>query len=152
MEVKITYEKLLAFLLEADETFPVPLSQKQDLKAFAQKLMDRATLCAIWEDNRIVSLVAGYTENVQNNMGYMSIAATLPAARGKGYAAALVRSFLEKAGEKKLDGVHLYAVHENLPAMRMYEKLGFVPYQVAEEPRPNDAHLVYWLRNKEEIQ
>ncbi|MBE5777390.1 MAG: GNAT family N-acetyltransferase [Clostridiales bacterium] len=150
MDGRITRENLLRFLTEADRTFPVPLSEKQNLQTFADKLMELATLCVRFDGDSIVSLIAGYTENVQNGMGYMSVAATLPVARGKGYAAALVQEFLQTARDKKLRGVHLYAVHENLPAMRMYAKLGFVPYVIENEPRPDDAHLVYWFENEEE--
>lgn len=137
------FQAIRAFLGAVDPLFPVPLSQKQDLDAFAEKLLEKATLCAAEEDGRIVALVAGYTENVVDRLGYISIVATLPEARGRGLGSALVREFLEIARGKGLRGVHLYAVPDNLPAIRMYEKLGFEIYRLDNEPRPDDAHLIY---------
>jgi len=93
-------------------------------------------------------MVAGYTDNVINNIGYISLVATLPEARNQGLAQKLVAQFLEIAREKGLDAVHLYAVPSNKSAIRIYDNLGFVRYFCANEPRPDDLHLIY--RYKEE--
>lgn len=137
--------KLLNFLHKADQLFPIPLSTKHNLKEFAEKLCDKATMCTAIEDGNIVALLAGYTDNVENNLGYISIVATLPQAQGKGYGTLLIREFLDIARTKGLRAVHLYAVRENIPAMRMYNKLGFEDYVLDDEPRPNDAHLIYYF-------
>lgn len=136
------------FLYKVDKLFPVPLSQKQNLHDFAVKLAEKATLFVEYENDKIIAAVAGYTENVIDNLGYISIAATLPEAQGKGLASKLVKQFLEEAESKGLKAVHLYAVSENIPAMRVYQKLGFVEYLLPDEPRPDDAHLIYYI-NKE---
>ena len=139
------YSKIYEFLRKADRLFPIPLSKKQNLDEFAKKLCEKATLCMIKEECDIVALLAGYTDHVKDGLGYISIVATLPSAQGKGYGASLVREFLDIAQEKGLRAVHLYAVKENIPAMRMYEKLGFEAYFLEDEPRPNDAHLIYFF-------
>ena len=102
----------------------------------------------MWQGDEIIALLAGYTDNVENNLGYISIVATLPQSQGKGYGTSLIREFLDIARTKGLRAVHLYAVRENIPAMRMYNKLGFEDYVLDDEPRPNDAHLIYYF-NKE---
>lgn len=137
--------KLLEFLQQVDTLFPIPLSTKHDLGEFAKKLCDKATMCTAIEDGNIVALLAGYTDNVENNLGYISIVATLPQAQGKGYGTSLIREFIDIARTKGLRAVHLYAVRENIPAMRMYNKLGFEDYVLDDEPRPNDAHLIYYI-------
>lgn len=141
--MKITTEQIEEFLIKVDRSFPIPLSQKQNLHEFAQKLSEKATICARTEGGAIVSAVFGYTENVEHNRAYISVVATLPEARGKGYASELVRSFIGIAEEKGLDGVHLYAFPSNVGAIAMYERIGFRKVTLPDEPRPHDAHLVY---------
>ena len=131
-----------AFLRQVDGDFPVPLSQKQELSAFAAKLWEKATLCAATDRDGITALVAGYTENLTGGMAYVSIAATLPRARNQGLASGLMRQFIGICREKGLPAIHLYAVASNEAAMAMYRNLGFRLWHTADEPRPDDAHLI----------
>lgn len=144
--MKLTVENIEVFLRKVDTTFPVPLSQKQNLHDFAIKLCQKATLCAESDEEKIVAMVAGYTENVIDNMAYISIVATVPEFQGRGLASKLIKDFISICEKKSIDAVHLYAVSENTAAIRMYEKLGFVLWNKHNEPRPNDAHLIYYIR------
>ena len=56
-----------------------------------------------------------------------------PEYRGHGLASALVSEALKVAREKKLSRVELNALNDNLPARRLYEKLGFTTDSVAYE-------------------
>jgi len=122
---KCNYDNLLNFLSEVDSDFPVPISQGVDLEDYTQKLLSKATLCIESDDDKILSLVAGYTDNLVNNLAYIAIVATVGDGRGKGYAKKLVKEFLEIAKSKNADGVHLYAVKTNVPAVNMYRDIGF---------------------------
>lgn len=133
------------FLIAVDETFPVPLSKKQNLSDYAHKLYEKATICAALENERIVSLAAGYTENLADDSAYLAILATLPCARGKGLAAKLVKEFMQVCVDKGIRSMHLYAVSTNTPAMNLYYSLGFKNLQLADEPRKDDAHLIYYF-------
>lgn len=134
------------FFREVDRSFPVPLSVKQDLGEFAVKLCSKGTICTVMEGDRIISMAAGYTDNLIENMAYLSVVATLPEAQGKGLASKLVKEFIGICEQKGIGAVHLYAVPSNDAAIRMYEKTGFVPLIMEDEPRPDDAHLVYYLK------
>ena len=48
------------FLRKVDSSFPVALSQKQNLHSFAAKLHDKATLCVEFHNQKILGMVAGY--------------------------------------------------------------------------------------------
>lgn len=139
---------IITFLYEVDKSFPTPLSQKQDLCELSQKLFDKATLCVEWQGEKICSMVAGYTENTVNNMAYISVVATLKGEQGKGYASRLMGEFIRIAEKNCLDAVHLYTHRENIAAINFYKKLGFVELVTADEPRPDDLHLIYYLENK----
>lgn len=145
---RLSIDKIYAFLEKVDRTFPVALSEKADLKQFALKLYSSATLCTIEEDNQIVAMAAGYTENTINSVAYITLVATLPEHRGKGYAKQLVMEFIDRAKSKRLKAVHLYAVRSNTAAMEMYNHLGFVEWHLENEKRPEDVHLIYYLKHK----
>lgn len=140
-------EQIKRFLEKVDRTFPVPLSKKQDLAQFAQKLQEKATLCAVENGGEVLSMTAGYTENLVNGLAYISIVATVPEAQGNGYGERTVRAFLAACAQKHLRGVHLYAVAGNEPALSLYRKLGFEIWEMPDEPRPDDVHLIYYIQN-----
>ena len=147
MNKPIRKEELLFFLRQVDGDFPIPLSLKQDLDAYAEKLLAHGTLCArrSGDDGCILALAAGYTDHAVDDLGYLSIVATWKEARGRGYASRLVTQFLDIARARGLRGVHLYAVASNEPAVHMYRKLGFTDYHPQNEPRPDDLHLIYYF-------
>ncbi|MBO5929514.1 MAG: GNAT family N-acetyltransferase [Clostridia bacterium] len=146
--IKPTVQQLHEFLLCVDTMFPVPLSHKQNLSAFSEKLCEKATLCVKWQNDKIVGMVAGYTDNVENCLGYISVVAVLPGLQGKGLGRKLVSEFLTISRNKGLAGVHLYTVADNEPAVKLYHSLGFTDFKVTDEPRPDDVHLVCYF-NKE---
>ena len=139
-------QQIEQFLWAVDESFPIPLSHKQDLHLFAKKLFEKATLCTEIEQGRILAMVAGYTENVTDDLAYISVVATLPEARGRRLASALIERFIAIARERGLRAVHLYTVRTNTSAMRMYQRLGFSEWVKVDEPRPEDVHLIYRLK------
>ena len=114
------YSLIYDFLKKVDTLFPIRLSAKQNLDEYALKLCNKATLCSVRDNDMVVALVAGYTDQVENGLGYISIVAVLPEMQGRGYGSSLVREFLDVAQKKGLRAVHLYAVPDNFPAMRMY--------------------------------
>lgn len=144
----IQAEKIEDFLTKVDKSFPVPLSKKQNLSEFAIKLNEKATLCTKEENGEIVSMVAGYTENLSDNIAYISVVATLEGSRCKGYSKALVKEFIEICIKKSIDAVHLYTVATNISAVNLYKKLGFKEYVMENEPRPDDLHLIYYIKEK----
>lgn len=134
------------FLYAVDNSFPVPLSEKQNLKDYAKKLFSSATICAEVQNGEILSMVAGYTENLTDDIAYIAVVATLKAAQGRGLASKCVREFIEICKEKSIGAVHLYTDTSNETAKAMYQKIGFVNYTQENEPRPQDTHLIYKIR------
>ena len=141
------YKRILEFLSEIDSDFPVQLSEKIGLEELATKLANNATICTEIQDDKIIGMVAGYTNNTVNNMGYISIVGVLKNHRGKHVASSLITQFLEIAQKGGLDGVHLYTHSTNLTAIKLYETMGFVLYKAKNEPRPDDIHFIYLFNN-----
>jgi peptide alpha-N-acetyltransferase len=60
------------------------------------------------------------------NRGYIAMLAVSSAHRGRGIATELVRKAIHAMTERKADEVVLETEETNLPAMRLYERLGFL--------------------------
>lgn len=148
MNNDLTLDLIEEFLYAVDKSFIVPLSQKQKLKDFAEKLFNYATICAEKNENKIISMVAGYTDNLVDNLSYITLVATLDEARGIGLASKCVRKFIEVCKEKDISAVHLYTDASNEKAKSMYRKIGFVEYKIENEPRPKDVHLIYRIEKE----
>ena len=134
---------LLEFLESVDGSFPVPLSDKVDVGAYADKLLGGATLVWAAAEGGLAGLVAGYTERVpETGLGYVSLVAVGERFRRKGIARRLVRAFLDVAAARGLTGVHLYADPSNRGARALYESLGFRAERFSREGRPGDVHYL----------
>lgn len=139
---EISKEQLMKYLENVDNLFPVPLSAKCNLEEFANKLLLKATLCPeIW-DGEVVGLVAGYTDNLVNNMAYITTVAVDKKVQRHGIAYKLIDDFCKVCQKKKINKVHLYTDKSNIQAIQMYRKIGFTDFVLENEPRPDDLHLV----------
>ena len=136
---------ILRFLIKVDHLFPVPLSEKKRLSELAGVFMVYGTMGMVKEGDKIISLCAGYANDNLTRLAYISVVASLPEYAGKGYGKVAVRDFITKALNNGMKAIHLYAVKDNAPAIRMYESLGFIDYIVEDEPRPEDRHLILYL-------
>ena len=143
--MKLTPEQIERLLNRVDQSFSVPLSQKQNLGEFAKKLFEKATLCVMMENGEILSMVAGYTDCVVDRMAYISVVATLSEAKGRGLATQNMEKFLEICRQKKLAAVHLYTTPDNRLALALYQKLGFDLWNQKNEARPFDVHLIRYF-------
>ena len=143
----ITAVEILKFLQAVDKSFPTPLSKKQNLSAYAEKLYGSATICAQVENGKILSMVAGYTENLVGGIAYIAVVATISEAAGRGLAKKCVKQFIEICREKNIPAVHLYT--DNPGAEIMYKKIGFEDYFPENEPRPNNLHLIYKIQKEQ---
>lgn len=129
-----------SFLETIDADFVVPISSSVSLPELAIKFYTYATLCYKESDGRISALVAGYTKNAPDNIGYISLVAAEKEQRNKGICTKLVSEFLEIARSQGLSAVHVYTHISNTAAVAMYRKNGF---QVIDEDETKDlVHLL----------
>lgn len=142
---QFSYHQLQEFIDKIDAQLPTPLSNRIDLDAYTEKLYTKAHICAEKVDGCIVSLVAGYTKNMADNMSYITLVGTLASARRRGYAEKLMKEYISYCRSRKIRGIHLHTEHKNTAAIALYTMLGFESYKIENEPRPDDCHLVYWL-------
>lgn len=137
--------EIYEFLIKIDDSFPIPLSEKVNLKEYSIKLSTQATILTKKNDENIVALVAGYTKNLINNSAYICVVGVLENYRGRGFAAQLVNEFIELCKKKNILSVNLYTHKTNNNAIKLYKKIGF---NIMDNniDRPCDLHLVYEIK------
>ena len=140
-------KEFINFLNESDNLFPIPLHEKVIIDEYANKLLDKAIILAIYSRKKIIASICGYIN--ANKESYASMLCVLPDFQNKGYAKSLVIKFLDLAKEKNSTLVHLYAVKDNTKAINLYNGLGFEEYKIENEARTKDVHLFYNFRNNE---
>lgn len=141
----VSLDMIKTFLFDVDMDFPVPLSDKVVLNEYAVKLYEKATLCCEIDDGTIVGMVAGYTENIINDMAYIALVGVKKEYRGNGIASNLIKQFIDISHNKRISKIHVYTDCSNINAILMYENLGFKTFDCNNEPRPNDNHYILEL-------
>ena len=114
--------------------------KKIDLDVYTEKLINYADFSVYKEGNEIIGLVAGYISNSVDDKSYISMVSVLEEMQGKGIGKRVVADFIEKSAALGKKAVHLYAVRENTPAIKMYKSLGFSEWKIENERRPGDIH------------
>lgn len=108
----------------------------------ASKFEKYGTVSYVRENGKIIAICAGYTNDREQRLGYISVVASLPEYTNKGYGKIAVKGFIEKAKDAGMKAIHLYADRGNKAALNMYGKLGFVDWNIPDEPRLKDKHLI----------
>lgn len=135
-------QELYRFLKKVERLFPVPLSEREQLTVLASKFEKYGTVSYVRENGKIIAICAGYTNDREQRLGYISVVASLPEYTNKGYGKIAVKGFIEKAKDAGMKAIHLYADRGNKAALNMYGKLGFVDWNIPDEPRLKDKHLI----------
>lgn len=148
---KVTVKMIEDFLYDVDKDFPVNLSKKVDLENYAKKLYEKATICCEIDDNMIIGMVAGYTDNIVDDMAYISLVGVRENYRGNGIASKLINRFVNIAKNKNINKIHVYTDSRNKNAISMYINLGFKLFNCANELRPNDKHYILKFIEKQDF-
>lgn len=103
------------------------LDQEQYFKLILHMIDEGYKLIFIEENGKGVSF-CGYRPTTMLHRGrsiYIDDLCTLPEARGKGHAKALLDYVLKEAGKEKLQSIHLDSGHHRYDAHRLYLNFGF---------------------------
>lgn len=145
-DCNVTKEELEDFLTAVDQDFPVPLSKKTNLSLLAEKLTEKADIFAKRIDGEVAGLAIGYVTNSFSSISFLSIVAVKKKFRGLGISKEVLTKYLQAVREEgRFSAVDVYSKEENKVAVQMYKSMGFVGYQMENEPRPNDLHLIYYI-------
>jgi ribosomal protein S18 acetylase RimI-like enzyme len=117
--------EIAAHLFCADTTFEPSLSSRVDIHAYAQKLQNCAVRFEAWLDVELVGLVASYCNQLDKGEAFVTSVSVLPQFQGQGIAERLMRLCIEYVGGLGFRQMELEVSQCNLPAVALYQKLGF---------------------------
>ena len=118
-------EKLFCFLKQIDGTLPVPLSERVNLRNYAEKVLQFGQCITIEESGNIVAAVLFYCNDFQTKKAYITLLGTLPEYEGKGYATKLLKAAEEVAGRNGMRIMNLETERTNQKAISLYCKCGY---------------------------
>lgn len=127
---KATKAEIAEHLLRCDVDFVPPLSGRVEIEAYAQKIASKATRFEAWSGGTLVGLVAAYCNDQEKRIVYITSVSVLKEWKGKGIAAHLTGRCIEYAKASGMRQISLEVSGENAPAIKLYEKIGFVADKV----------------------
>lgn len=123
---KASATEIAEHLIHCDTDFVPPLSGRVKLNDYAEKIVNKATRFEAWSGGTLVGLAAAYCNDQVKRVAYVTSISVLKAWTGKGIAASLMSRCIEHAKALGMRQISLEVAEENSPAIRLYEKSGFV--------------------------
>lgn len=122
-------EQIYEHLAACNDNFMPPLDSKVELREYADKIRGKAFTFEAWSEEILVGLVASYLNDSQSGAGYISNVSVHQDFLGIKVASQLIKMCFKKALTKGMQCVDLEVASANIPAIRLYNKLGFVVTQ-----------------------
>ncbi len=130
---KIDKFKIINFLIEMDNEFPIPLSDKVNIEEYVTKLLKSGKIyCALNEEN-IIGIIAGYNNDFSFYNGYISVLVIDKNYRGRKISKELLYRFINNAELSKMNKIQVYTYKTNIEAIGLYEKFGFKKIKLYED-------------------
>lgn len=122
-ELKINF--LIKVLGEFGDYLPEPLRQKQDLEAYAKKLLVFADIMFAFSGEQIVGILLLYANDNETGIAHIPVVSVSPAFRNLGIGEALLSRAVTRCRARRMNSLTLEVKKDNTNAIRFYEKHGF---------------------------
>jgi len=122
--------EIVQHLSGSDADFVPPLSERVEINDYARKIASRATRFEAWSGDTMVGLVAAYCNDQVERIAYITSVSVLKTWTGKGIAASLLKQCIKHAHASGMQQIILEVASDNVSAIRLYEKSGFVAGKV----------------------
>ena len=123
---KASAAEIAEHLRTCDTDFMPPLSGRIEISDYTQKILSKAMRFEAWSSDRLVGLVAAYCNDQETRIAYITSVSVLKEWTGKGIAACLMSRCIKHVKTLRLGQICLEVASDNTPAIRLYEKSGFV--------------------------
>jgi ribosomal protein S18 acetylase RimI-like enzyme len=123
---KASRAQLVRHLSHCDTDFVPPLSDRVEINDYAGKLSSKAMRFEAWSGDKLVGLVAAYCNDQERRIAFITSVSVLKEWKGRGIAENLVHQCIAHARVSGMRQISLEVASDNLPAIGLYEKSGFV--------------------------
>lgn len=127
---KASEAQIAEHLLRCDAGFVPPLSDRVEIDDYAKKIASKAMRFEAWAGDVLIGLVAAYCNDQEQRIAYITSVSVLLEWTGYGIAVSLMKRCIEHAKALGMLQISLDVACDNAPAVRLYEKTGFVAVKV----------------------
>lgn len=121
-----TKADIVEHLVGCDNDFVPRLSQRVDIKDYAHKIINNAVRFEAWAGTKLLGLVAAYFNDQVTRIAYITSVSVLKEFTGNGIGTCLMSQCLGFAKKSGIERIRLEVACNNLSAIKLYEKSGFV--------------------------
>lgn len=126
--------QIAAHFRECDTVFVPPLSGRVDIDDYAHKIVTHGQRFEAWSGEVLVGLVAVYCNASDKRTAFITSVSTLPSWQGQGVAAHVLRDCIAHVRTQDFARIELEVDGDNLAALSLYEKSGFMRSHVSHHP------------------
>lgn len=123
---KTSAEQIAEHLSSCDADFIPTLSSRVVISDYAEKLVIKSMRFEAWAGGFLVGLVAAYCNDREKHIAYITSVSVRKAWMGKSIAANLLKQCIQHAKGIGMQQIILEVASDNMPAISLYQKNGFV--------------------------
>lgn len=123
---KASAAQIAEHLLCCDADFVPRLTARVGIPDYAQKIASKATRFEAWSNGTLVGLVAAYCNDQETRIAHITTVSVMKVWTAKGIAAKLMNQCVEHTKAAGMRQVGLEVAADNMRAIKLYEKSGFV--------------------------
>lgn len=124
-ELQLDRSRIVELLREFDDLFSVPLSERVDLEAYAEKILAHADIAFAVIDEKIAGIIVLYANDVEKRAARVTLLAVAPFARRRGVSTALLSNAMALARQRNMHLLEARPFKKNSAAMATYRSLRF---------------------------
>lgn len=117
---------IFAHLQECTDNFSPPLNKRVNIKEYSQKIFDKSMTFEAWKNQILVGLIAAYLNESSGRSVYITNVSVMKDFMGLGIASTLLSECIEYARKKNRKEIKLEVGKENIQAISLYRKFGFM--------------------------
>ena len=122
----LSKDRLCRYLELIDDSFSPSLSDRINLDVFAEKLIKHGEIISIVENDDVLAGIGFYANDQNEYQAYVTFISVNKQYRRLGYADKLINEAMVVAKEKKMKKMALSVKKDNIGAVNLYKKHGFI--------------------------
>lgn len=122
---ELTNNQLVSLLNELGELLPDPLSKRVNIFEYSQKIISNADIACMYVQDKIVGIVAIYTNDNQYYEAFVSFLGIFPSVQRRGLGKILMSEAISYAKEKGMQIIKLKVHKNNYSAQKFYASYNF---------------------------
>lgn len=136
-----TSDEIAKHLRKSDADFVPPLSERVEISDYANKIVSKATRFEAWSAGTLIGLVAAYNNDMEARIAHITSVSVIRERMGKGIASRLMVQCIEHAKSCGMRLISLEVAKSNAPAIKLYEKYGFIANDAKTPMARMELHL-----------